>query len=307
MTEGTIVMGIKTYLTAAGIIVLGATAAGAADLAPLPPPPAPPPMEFAGNWYIRGDVGVASYSTGHWSQPVTLGAGETLDASGFLSKSIQEPAFIDGGVGYQFNEWFRADVTAEYRTAIGMRGVFYEQTHNTGAGTVFYGQNQYPGTLQSSLFMANAYADLGTWHGISPYIGAGIGLVRHSMSGFTDSGYAWNGTALVNGYPNGPLTPVANSIVSDKTKTNLAWALMAGLSYSITPNLKLDIGYRYLNMGDVESGTVNCLCGQTFAGFKAKELTSNEVKLGMRWIIGDVGPIAPEYPEPAPGPIVRKY
>ena len=258
---------------------------------------------------------VASYSTSQWSQPVSgLSSGDQVLQSGFMSKSIQEPAFVDAGIGYQFNQWFRADVTAEYRTAIGLRGVFQETIFNAGPPTAsFYGQNQYPGTLQSSIILANAYADLGTWYGITPYIGGGIGAVRHSMSGFTDSGYAWNGSDFSgpNGFPNGALTPVANSPIQDKTKINLAWALMAGLSYSITPNLKLDLGYRYMNLGDVTSGQINCLCGQIHEGFKVKSLTSNEFKIGMRWLFGDVGPVAmaaplPEYVPPQQ-PIVRKY
>jgi opacity protein-like surface antigen len=315
-------MSIVKFLTAAGVIALGVTAARAADLTPLPPPPLPPPVEFAGNWYIRGDVGVANYSTSQWTQPVPLNPGDELTRSGFISRSIQEPAFIDAGIGYQFNPWLRADVTAEYRTAIGLRGVFHESIFNanTSCSTdilgnpvtpcYFYGQNQYPGTLQSSLFLANGYADLGTWYGLTPYIGAGVGVVRHQMSGFTDSGFAWVGNALnANGFPNGPLSPVVNSPIANTTKTNFAWALMAGLSYSVTPNLKLDIGYRYMNLGNVTSGVINCLCNQVFAGFKVKELTSNEFRIGMRWMFGDIGPLAPppapEYP-PQP-PIVRKY
>lgn len=314
-------MGIVKFLAAAGLIALGLTGARAADLAPLPPPPLPP-VEFAGNWYIRGDVGVANYSTSQWTQPVSLNPGDQLITSGFLSKSLQEPAFIDAGIGYQFNQWFRADVTAEYRTAVGLRGVFHESIFNanTSCSTdafgvpvtpcYFYGQNQYPGTLQSSVFLANGYADLGTWYGLTPYIGGGVGAVRHQMSGFTDSGFAWVGNAQnANGFPNGVLSPVANSPIAGNTKTNLAWALMAGLSYSVTPNLKLDLGYRYMNLGNVTSGFINCLCGQVFQGFKVKELTSNEFRIGMRWMFGDIGPLAPppapDYP-PEP-PIVRKY
>jgi len=310
-------MGYAKALTAASVLLLTSLGAQAADLAPLPPPPPPPPIDFGGNWYIRGDVGVASYSTSRWSQVDTsLRPENQLLSSGFLSKSIQEPAFIDVGVGYQFNQWFRADVTAEYRTAVGMRGVFHESVFTPNCGSdgfgnpvncAFYGQNVYPGTLQSTVVMFNGYADLGTWYGLTPYIGAGLGLARHAMSGFTDSGYAWNGTAFVNGFPNGPLTPVANSPISDKTQTNFAWALMAGLSYSITPNLKLDLGYRYMNLGDIASGPINCLCGQITQGFKVKELTSNEVRIGVRWLLGDVGPVAMAPPIYAPAPIVRKY
>jgi opacity protein-like surface antigen len=313
------VMGFVKSLTAASVFALSGIAAHAADLAP-PPPPLPPPVEFAGNWYIRGDVGVASYSTSQWTQPVSnLNSGDQLQAAGFISKSIQEPAFVDIGLGYQFNPWFRADVTAEYRTAIGLRGVFQESVFTPncagpGLSCAFLGQNDYPGTLQSSVFLANGYADLGTWYGLTPYIGAGVGLVRHNMSGFTDSGVAWNGSAFVNGVPNGPLTPVAFTRIDDKSKTNFAWAVMAGLSYSITPNLKLDLGYRYMNLGDVPSGAIHCICGQTFAGFKVKELTSNEFRVGVRWLFGEVvaaaPPVyapAPEYAPPPQQPIVRKY
>ncbi|SDR60825.1 Opacity protein [Rhizobiales bacterium GAS191] len=310
-------MGFVKSLTAASllslssVVALGGVAAQAADLAPLPAPPLPPPVEFAGNWYIRGDVGVASYSTGQWTQPVTVNQGEQLLSSGFLSKSIQEPAFIDAGIGYQFNQWIRADVTAEYRTAIGLRGVFQEKIFNPFVPFAFLGQNEMPGTLQSTLVMANAYADIGTWYGLTPYVGAGVGIVRHNMSGFTDSGFAFSGTAFAaNGLPNGALSPVLNSPITDKTKTNFAWAAMAGLSYSITPNLKLDLGYRYMNLGTVSSGIIHCLCGQTFQGFKVKDLTSNEFRIGMRWMFGEVGPIAmaPPAPEYVPQqPIVRKY
>jgi len=319
-------MGFGKSLTAASLLSLSGAltlcggTARAADLAPLPAPPLPPPVEFTGNWYIRGDVGVASYSTGQWIQPVTgLNPGDQLLNSGFLSRSIQEPAFVDAGIGYQFNEWIRADVTAEYRTAIGLRGVFQESVFNAtggpfGTSSAFYGQNEYPGTLQSTLVMANAYADLGTWYGLTPYVGAGVGVVRHNMSGFTDSGYAFTGTSFVPGsvFPvGGPLSPVVNSPITDKTKTNFAWAAMAGLSYNITPNLKLDLGYRYMNLGTVQSGIIHCLCGQTFAGFRVKDLTSNEFRIGMRWLFGEVGPVAlatPPVPEDVPQqPIVRKY
>ncbi|MFI5013987.1 MAG: outer membrane protein [Hyphomicrobiales bacterium] len=308
-------MGFAKSLTAACVIALSGVAAQAADLAPLPAPPLPPPVEFAGNWYIRGDVGVASYSTSQWTQPVTgLNPGDQLLSSGFISKSIQEPAFVDAGVGYQFNQWFRGDVTAEYRTAVGLRGIFQETTFNANVPFAFLGQNVYPGTLQSTLVMANAYADLGTWYGLTPYLGAGVGLVRHDMRGFSDSGVAWTGTAFnANGTPNGPLTPVAFSPMADKTKTNLAWSLMAGLSYSITPNLKLDLGYRYMRLGDVTSSVIQCICNQVFPGFKVKELTSNEFRVGMRWMFGEVAAVAPIYaPQPAPEyvperPIVRKY
>ena len=36
--------------------------------------------------------------------------------------------------------------------------------------------------------MVNGYVDLGTWSGITPYVGAGVGFAYNKLSGFTDSG-----------------------------------------------------------------------------------------------------------------------
>jgi opacity protein-like surface antigen len=307
-------MGLLKHVAAASLIVLGGVAAEAANLPPLPEAPSLHPADFAGNWYIRGDVGIASYSTGRWTQPATgLSPGDQLLSAGFISKSIQGPALIGAGFGYQLNQWLRADVTAEYRTAVGLRGVFQETTFNPFAPLALLRQNEYPGTLQSSVVLANAYADLGTWYGLTPYAGVGVGLARHDLGGFADSGIVQTGTAFnSNNTPNGPLTPVAFSRVADKIRTNLAWALMAGLSYDITSNLKLDLGYRYMNLGDIRSSPIDCVCGQIFPGFKIRNLASNELLIGMRWLFGETGPVALAAPAYAPPfvpqpPIVRKY
>ena len=41
--------------------------------------------------------------------------------------------------------------------------------------------------------MANVYADLGTWSGITPYVGAGIGYGMTNITGLTDQGTALGG------------------------------------------------------------------------------------------------------------------
>ena len=44
----------------------------------------------------------------------------------------------------------------------------------------------------------------------------------------------------------------------ERSTTNFAWALMAGLDFNVTQNLKLELGYRYLNMGKI-----HCPAGPT--------------------------------------------
>src|SRR3712207_6948754 len=99
-------MGSFKSLALAGVFAVAASApALAADLLPPPPPMsyAPPSAEFAGGWYLRGDVGVSAYNGGKFSspdQPPAVFFGEDLGAG----------AFAGVGVGYQFNEIGRAHV-----------------------------------------------------------------------------------------------------------------------------------------------------------------------------------------------------
>jgi opacity protein-like surface antigen len=96
---------------------------------------------------------------------------------------------------------------------------------------------------------------------------------------------------------------------SDAGKWNLAWSLMAGVSFDVTQNLKLDIGYRYLDYGKYTTGTSHCLAATT-AGFTCgggsyvisskNDLASNDFRIGLRWMIGEAS-YAP------PAPLVRKY
>jgi hypothetical protein len=61
------------------------------------------------------------------------------------------------GIGYQFNQWLRADLTGEYRMASNFHGLDI----TTAGGTTF--PDSYSASRSEWLFLANVYADLGTW------------------------------------------------------------------------------------------------------------------------------------------------
>lgn len=274
----------------------------AADLLPPPPEPLPPPVEIGGGWYLRGDVGVgAAYAD---EIITTTKYGALPDGYRFDQKTVGDQFFAGGGVGYQFGPFFRADVTAEYR---GGAKLNFSDSYNTydqygqiynPDGSPYKSINYYNGHLSSVVVMANGYIDLGTWYGVTPFVGGGVGVALHRVSGFTDFGAG--GAAGGFGY------------ASDKHSSSLAWSAQAGLSYSVTPNVKLDLGYRFINLGHATTGVVSCFNdpGCSYATYKVKEITSHDVKLGMRWLFdaGIAAPLpalAPDYPPP--GPVVRKY
>jgi opacity protein-like surface antigen len=117
------------------------------------------------------------------------------------------------------------------------------------------------------------------------------------VSGFNDTGAG----AATGGYGYAP----------SKNTTSLAWAAQAGISYNVTPRFKVDVGYRYLDMGSAKTGAVTCLndgCAVP-TSYKIKDITSHDVKIGVRYLLGGVAeiPLPPLAPAYEPGPIVRKY
>ncbi|MGO4735649.1 outer membrane protein [Bosea sp. 2KB_26] len=289
-------MGSLKILALAGVMAFGGSAmASAADLAPLLPPP-PEPVALRGTigsgWYLRGDVGVGVQSIDKFYQ-------EDVQAFGgqFFGKT-EESAFFGGvGIGYRFNNWFRVDGTWEYRGAsqIGVSDKLFNPFAN-GNQT-----NTYKGNLSSMVALFNAYVDLGTWNCLTPYIGAGIGVAQNRISGLTDQGIV---------FANEPFGPVSSTLgtAGTGTKSGLAWALMAGLGYEVNKNLTLELGYRYLNLGDAQSGVLqNAFLAESYRPLKAKDIQSHDFRIGMRWNFGDPDCCAAPAPIAYQAPVVRKY
>lgn len=289
-------MGSLKLLALAGAMALGAASAHAADF-PLAPPPPPPPPELKGTlgagWYLRGDVGVGVTQVDKYYQRDVVAAGGT-----FIGSTENHSFFLGAGIGYRFNNWFRADATVEYRGG-GTIGV-NDRVNFVGPGGVYQLSNTYKGNLTSIVTLFNAYVDLGTWNCLTPYIGAGIGWASNRVSGLTDQGIV-----------NGPgFTAPTLGVGATGDSSNVAWALMAGVGYEVNKNLTLELGYRYLNLGDAQSGVIrNAFLPETYGPLKAKSIDSHDFKIGMRWNFGDpncCGPVAPPPYEPPPV-VVRKY
>ena len=277
------------FIAAAGAVSLLSTAAFAADF-PIAPPPqyyAPPPVEDFGGWYLRGDIGFSNQSVkrlfnAQYDTITSLDQRTGFDTAGIFGL----------GAGYQVNNWFRADVTGEYRGKSNFHGLDLITFNN--AGTTGFGSDVYSASKSEWLFLANAYADLGTWYGITPFVGAGIGTSRNTISSFVDQGVSYLDPAI-GGV--GPSTAYGNTA----SKWNLAWALHAGLAYHVNNNLTLELSYRYVNLGNAASGDLKPFDGpgtrvnpQEF-----RDITSQDLRLGVRWQLDT----APVY---LPPPLIRK-
>jgi opacity protein-like surface antigen len=276
-------------LLAAGAASLLSTAAFAADM-PIAPPPmyAPPPAaEFSG-WYLRGDIGMTNQQLKSLNNPdPTVPASLVSTGMGFDSATL-----FDVGVGYQFNNWFRADIVGQWRGRANFHGSQSVPVNPPAfPGVTFAQVNNYSGSKSEAVVMANGYVDLGTWWCVTPYIGAGIGTAYNKISGFRDDGVTY-----ING---SPFPGVAYA--SDAGKWNFAWALHAGLGYRVTENVTLELGYSYMNLGDATTGVNSKFDGSAAAQYPwtMKNITSNDLRLGVRWDLDTL-------PPPPPPPLVTK-
>jgi opacity protein-like surface antigen len=276
-------MGRPFALLFAAALAGGANASAlAADLLPPPlPEPPPPPIAFGG-WYLRGDVGVGanelSSVSSRFTNPTVLVPAPVINAV-----TIGDSAFAGAGVGYQFNNWFRFDVTAEYRTAAQYSAIqSYSNLWNLQCGARCY--DLYHGQHSAAVFLANAYFDLGTWYGITPYVGGGVGAGVNWLQNFYD----------ISAQPAGGF-----GFAQNRMPTNFAWQVGAGLAYNVSPNLKLEVGYRYLDLGKMSTGTIICQGGGCPGEVQSFYLASHDVRLGFRYILPTL--------TPPPPPLIRKY
>ena len=138
------------------------------------------------------------------------------------------------------------------------------------------------------VFLANAYIDLGTWWCLTPFVGAGVGArLSHDSAACHDIGLISDG-ATGFGYA-----------TSDSRKWSFAWALHAGVAYNVTNNFKVELAYRYLNMGTLRHADHRLRRDRLRRRRRtarllhpAPTIDSHDLKIGMRWML---------QPEPAAG------
>lgn len=246
---------------AAALFAGGSSAGFAADLG-YSVKDIPPPAPSGRAWYLRGTIGMGNNQVGSmWNEEYSSGD-FTIG-----HEDMKTSPFYGIGVGVEYNRWLRFDITGEYRGKYLFIG---NDRYNNGGPCPGWGcgTNSFTADIESWVGLANAYIDLGTWRGVTPYVGGGIGLASVSVLGLEDVNVPHNGWAYGE----------------DNTETNFAWALYAGVSYDVTSQFTLDLGYRYLDMGDAKSGPVTTYLGDlAYDGQELRDITSHDLMLSARW------------------------
>jgi len=95
--------------------------------------------------------------------------------------------------------------------------------------------------------MANAYVDLGTVNGFTPYVGGGIGAARVKYGDLFNNQTCSDPAAIVPG-GSGANCSDNDSIHAGETTTRFAYSLHAGASYDVNCRTKIDAGYSYTHI-----------------------------------------------------------
>lgn len=161
------------------------------------------PVEIGSGWYLRGDI---SYSA----------ADPLYDLPGIAHRRFGAGV----GFGYHLTDNFRTDVTLGY-----LGGDRF--SYNDGTNTIDASYTVWSG-------LVSGYYDIATVVGITPYVGAGVGLTytRHELDA------------------NLPTVPAQISF-ADRSY-DFAYALMAGASYKVSDNVSVDLGYQFLHTPDAK-------------------------------------------------------
>jgi opacity protein-like surface antigen len=212
-----------------------------------------------GQLYYRVDTGL-SKSTGadikNKDSKSLICGNAGCNTPGALDKDVGSSIILSGGVGRRFTPNMRADVT------LGYRGGYKIDDSDKDVPA-----RHFKADVKSLALMANVYRDF-PLAALTPYVGASLGFAQNKIGTISFEQAGARGTA-----PGG-------------TKTGLAIAFMAGAGYPLPGSLTLDVGYRFIDLGKIESGTgdviVNGVVSGPYAGATGK-LKAHELTVGLRF------------------------
>jgi opacity protein-like surface antigen len=181
-------------------------------------------------WYLEIEGGV-----GIFTPHDTFGGFEASAADLRSSLWGAGGPIVGARFGYQFTPMLRADLSFHYMSFT-LTG-FFDEIGCAGSGECTANATR---AARAFVEMANGYVDLGPLLGqrlarFRPYLTAGVGAAQDSL-GANCLSCSFSGA---NG---------------SKTTDHLAWAVGAGMRVNLFEELKLDVAYRFYDLGRFQAG-----------------------------------------------------
>lgn len=260
----------KVLILGAALVLGSALSASAADLGGLKDEPVAEPVATGSSgWYIRADGGYAWYA----NPSIELDQGFTAHDT-----KMDGAWSVGGGIGRYFGRGFRGDVTVDY--------LFNADTNTSISNECGCEVGDTKFNFSSTVVLANLYYDFNRGGRFVPYIGGGIGFAHNEAS-------------------SGSIQDACGCTVGEFSKgssNNFAAAAMAGVSWKLRGGetryvgglkdepvavssgnaLYLDVGYRFLYLGDVKTGDINFFTPDTVDP-DVKTITAHQIRIGLRY------------------------
>jgi opacity protein-like surface antigen len=259
------------------------TGRGAASV-PVPVPAPVPVPDFAADYYIRLDISYNWSDTHRFETEYDVYAPTLREDAG-----LDEFARYGVGLGFYLSRWLRMDVTLDVRNEI----------TGDADGTVDYVdpvtgldmQDVIADEIRARTWsgLVNAYIDIPMGHSFTPYIGAGVGLVLHSLSRTLNQTITCT-DAVGDCDPNTGGVQPGNVLQATYSGSDKDWALafagalMVGATYDITPSTKFDFGYRMLFL-DGADFSLNVGSGNPNQHVIIDDQIVHELRVGLRFDI----------------------
>lgn len=237
------------------------------------------PVEIGTGWYLRGDIGYHIDTEPRDTFTYRTFDGVNYGAEAFDTGSLGEDITFGIGVGYSFTDLLRADVTVDRFTSSFSGSTSFSAPCPGGpAGTACRSDDA--SELTGYSVMLNGYVDLGTVVGFTPYVGAGAGYTYAHWDDLESRTFCVDGATGCAG------TGSAGTITrAGESDWRFTYALMAGVTYDMSDNMKLDVGYRYrrIDGGDM-FGWDNASAAAGASGSQGEDpgLSSHEIRVGLR-------------------------
>lgn len=170
------------------------------------------------------------------------------------STDVQNTGLLGVGMGMKVDDQVRLEGTLTYFSPFDVDG-------RDGAGNNISTELESISAMLSVLYDVEQVHDLIGSNVFTPYLGGGVGIAMIDTDSLTTSGAASE-----------PGTEVYN----------LSYSLQAGIGARITDTLTLDLGYKFINMGQFEQdgGVSN---GANSATTKFDDLLVHQFKAGLRY------------------------
>ncbi len=263
----------RSSLIVGSAILLGSlSAAGAADLGSVKDSYVSAAPAAPSSLYVRLDGGYA----GHNDPDMTEDGIWDL-----TNTSIDETWTLGGGIGRYFTPSIRGDITYDHRFEADAEG------HLTDCCAPLPGVRSFG--IESDVVLANVYYDFDRGSRFSPYVGVGLGVAYNKTTKGTVSNECG-----------------CQGEIAEGDDTNVAAALMAGATLRLRGgepavyggikdgpvaapsgrNLYLDVGYRFLYLGDVSTGEVTMVDGNgshVSNDPTVEDIHAHELRFGLRY------------------------